>query len=100
MLEAVRKHFGSISAWVESNYQSAPFLYAGAEIIKSCLGVQQGDPLGPLLFAAVLQILVESIHRQVQNLDLHVWYLDDSTVVGSKADIWKVLPWDFFWVSV
>jgi len=91
MLEAVRKHFGSISAWVESSYQSAPFLYAGAEIIKSCLGVQQGDPLGPLLFAAVLQILLESIQRQVQNLDLHVWYLDDGTIVGSKADICKVI---------
>ena len=28
-------------------------------VLQGCAGVQQGDPLGPLLFALVLQLAIE-----------------------------------------
>ena len=48
----------------------------------SKLGVQQGDPLVPLLFYVVLHSLVTSIEERVPDLDVHVWYLDDGTIIG------------------
>ncbi len=51
MFEEVRARIPSLSAWVECCYGSQPYLHFGDHIILSRCGVQQGDPLGPLLFA-------------------------------------------------
>ena len=49
--------------------------------------MQQGDPLGPLGFALTLQPLLERLQADVSGLRLHVWYLDDSTLMGSPEDL-------------
>ncbi|GJY66892.1 putative reverse transcriptase domain-containing protein [Tanacetum coccineum] len=56
----------------------------------SCQGVQQGDPLGPLLFSLVLHLLICKI-RDSFSLSLHVWYLDDGTIIGDTLVVGKVL---------
>ncbi|GJS21096.1 hypothetical protein Tco_0449728, partial [Tanacetum coccineum] len=56
----------------------------------SCQGVQQGDPLGLLLFAPVLHPLICKI-RDSFSLSLHAWYLDDGTIVGDTLVVGKVL---------
>ena len=45
-------------------------------------GVQQGDPIGPLLFA----IAVDQIASGVDS-ELNVWYLDDATIGGSPDSV-------------
>ena len=55
-----------------------------------CSRVQQGDPLGPLLFSLVLHPLALKIEAEFPNLDLCVWYLDDGTIVGCVEDVHKV----------
>jgi hypothetical protein len=47
--------------------------FAGGKVILSKSGVQQGDPLGPLLFAIAIHSLI---------LDQHCRYLDDGTAIG------------------
>ncbi|GJV26568.1 hypothetical protein Tco_1379263 [Tanacetum coccineum] len=56
----------------------------------SCQGVQQGDPLGPLLFSLVLHPLICKI-RDSFNLYLQAWYLDDGTIIGDTLVVGKVL---------
>nr|GFB48691.1 hypothetical protein [Tanacetum cinerariifolium] len=58
MLQEVRIRCPFISCWVEFCYSSPARLYYGQHTISSCQGVQQGDPLRPLLFALVLHSLI------------------------------------------
>ena len=64
------------------------FDHFGDVIIPRCSsGIQQGDPLGPMGFSIALQPLVESVKDEVPNLNISVYYLDDSTLCGNPADL-------------
>ena len=58
MFEEVRKHCPGISAWIEICYHDEPNLFFAYNLLSSSCGVQQGDPLGPLLFTLILHPLV------------------------------------------
>jgi len=51
ILEALERQCPSMTPWVRQAFQPAPPL-VGREVKWSTRGVQQGDPLGPFLFAA------------------------------------------------
>ncbi|GKB71595.1 hypothetical protein Tco_0933007 [Tanacetum coccineum] len=58
MLREVRLRCPVISPRVEFCYSNPARLYYGEHMLWSCQGVQQGDPLGPLLFVLVLHPLI------------------------------------------
>ena len=68
--------------FVHASYSSPSSLFWSDKIIQSAEGVQQGDPLGPLLFCLTIHPLVSQL-----KLELCVWYLDDSTIGGPAEDI-------------
>ncbi|PNY11519.1 protein RIC1 [Trifolium pratense] len=80
----------SIFLWVEFLYGQAARLYIGDDHIMSSTGVQQGDPLRPLLFALVLHPLVHKTRDNCKLL-LHAWYLDDGTIVRDSREMTKAL---------
>ena len=57
-------------------------LMFGDKVLKSCEGVQQGDPLGPFLFALGIQDIVKNM-----NSALNVFYLDDGTLGGEVETV-------------
>ena len=82
--EAVARHVPKLAAYVACSYASDSILSFGEFVIPSAEGVQQGDPLGPLLFSLALhEVLVES------TCSLTVAYLDD-VVLGDELD--NLLP--------
>ena len=66
--------------------------------IKSTTGVQQGDPLGPLLLSLVVLDVLDSI-GQTPGLTLQLWYLDDGTFVGSCTAVSSLLNKLYRWLA-
>ena len=52
--------------------------------ISSQSGVQQGDPLGPLLFSLVLHKIASAVDsdNECLNLLFQAWFLDDGVIAG------------------
>ncbi|GKE83498.1 auxilin-like protein, partial [Tanacetum coccineum] len=90
LLHETRARCPSIAPWVEFCYSQPARLYYDDIILWSCQGVQQGDPLGPLLFALALHPLVHTINQSCE-LTLQAWYLDDGTIVGDTLMVAKAL---------
>ncbi|XP_026428410.1 uncharacterized protein LOC113324308 [Papaver somniferum] len=90
MIREVRTMCPSISNWVEFCYSKPARLYYNDVVLSSAKGVQQGDRLGPLLFALILHPLVNKITAEC-TLDLHAWYLDDGTLIGDTMEVSKAL---------
>ena len=66
-------------------------MWAGANVLSSSFGTQQGDPLGPLLFALALRRATAALRERCPDLDLNAWYLDDGTLVGPRNSLVRAL---------
>ena len=82
-LTRLRHDLPDLFSWVSWCYKSTGELRFGDHRILSTAGVQQGDPLGPLLFSLVVLQLLDAI-GPTNGLMLHLWYLDDGTFVGTR----------------
>ena len=63
-------------------YSSASLLNFGEYLLLSDEGVQQGDPLGPLLFCVSSLKLTRSMTSEFNS-----WYLDDGTLGGHVSNL-------------
>ena len=82
ILEIVASRLPHIFNYIQSAYRLPSTLRFGEFHIKSDEGVQQGDPIGPVLFCLVLQPALTQLCSS-----LKVGYLDDVTLGGDAAQV-------------
>ena len=90
LLTACRCGIPTLTAWTSWCY-SVPFrpLY-DVRVVNSTAGVQQGDNLGPLLFATTTHRLLGEL-KDLLDIDLVIGYLDDIVVTGDCEAVLRAL---------
>ena len=63
-------------------YSKPSSVIASGHSITSSTGVQQRDPIGPLLFALAVDQFASGVESE-----RNVWYLDDATIGGSSESV-------------
>ena len=84
VLDECAQHFPRVTCLDIIVLWSASLLWHSLGSLTSQTGVQQGDPLGPFMFALVLQRMVTTIHTDEACAGLlqNAWYLDDGSMAG------------------
>ena len=82
MLESVKELAPELFTFIHAAYGQPSLLFCGDCVLESAEGVQQGDPLGPLLFCLAIQPLILKLHSEFS-----VFYLDDGTIGGQVEDV-------------
>lgn len=80
LIPIVKERYPTMFPYVLQCYTTKSYLCYGNHVILSEEGVQQGDPLGPLLFCLVIQPIISNLQSK-----LNEWYLDDGSI-GDSID--------------
>ena len=93
LLDECALHFPDLLPWASWCYGQQPLLQHPLGTVTSEVGVQQGDPLGPMFFCLVLHKLVSAIamDEDASRLLFHAWYQDDGVVAGPKQSVLRAL---------
>ncbi|KAL5463490.1 hypothetical protein EMCRGX_G032386 [Ephydatia muelleri] len=89
VLENCAEFFPEIFPWTLWCYGVHLKLWHPMGMLRSATGVQQGDPLGPLLFSLVLHGLILKIAEDDMcgELLFNKWYLDDGVLAGTSLSV-------------
>ena len=96
ILAEIRHLFPELERWFLFCYATPAHLFCNNSLLpfSSSCGVQQGDPLGPFLFALALRRCCHRLRNELAAPSLSVWYLDDGTLVGPLDQIlkgWRII---------
>ena len=83
----VRLHLPGLHNWVQYCYGAGhePELWVNKYRFRSVCGVQQGDPLGPLLFSLALQPVLKKLHTKIAEWRTELGLPPISTTAGATT---------------
>ena len=83
-----------MSPWVDFCYgHTSSLVLSDGSTIESSRGIQQGDPMGPALFALAIQPLITKAKQATmerfgnEGVDVIAFYLDDGVVAGDHHHV-------------
>ena len=82
ILEVARESIPELFHYVFSCYSTPSTLFLHGTTLQSAGGVQQGDPLGPLLFCLTIHPLIAPLKSEFR-----VFYLDDGRIGGAEEEV-------------
>lgn len=82
LLKGILKTAPNIYRFMHQCYRTPTTLFFGDYRIKSEVGVQQGDPSGPLIFSAAIHPIIEALKSE-----LNIWFMDDGTLIGDMETV-------------
>lgn len=82
LLHSILQFTPNIFKFFYQCYHKPSILFFGDYRIASQVGVQQGDPSGPLIFSLAIQPIIEELKSE-----LNVWFLDDGTIAGNMETV-------------
>ena len=82
VFDAVSRRYPAALPLLRQAYARPSPLFVATSRLWSCRGVQQGDPLGPLLFALAVDPVAQSLQSP-----MNVWFLDDATLAGPASTV-------------
>jgi hypothetical protein len=95
ILDIGPEKYPELYPYLKMGYAKTSHLWWDGHRMMSAWGVQQGDPLGPLLFCLVIHPVVTEVANQVVAefpdltaegvINLFIFYLDDGYVVAKHA---------------
>ena len=80
----VAEEFPEISAWVKWCYSQPAELRFGNRRQLASSGLQQGDPLCPLLFLLVMLQFIDAV-KLCELVELNLWYPNDGRLVRKQS---------------
>ena len=86
VIRAVAEFFPSLLRYASAAYGHGSVLVFGETTIASVRGVQQGDPLGPLLFSLALASVTNVLSAPFMG-----WYLDDGVLLLRRGEVASTL---------
>ena len=96
-LAELRNNFPQLSRWAQWLYGHHSHLFFGERLLASQTGVQQGDPICPLLFSCAIHPLVRRIAQGFREAPangghgLSLFYLDDGILCGDICVVAEAL---------
>ena len=81
----------SIIPFASLCYSKHSNLFFNSSPIDSQTGVQQDDPLAPLLFSVAIWPLIDKIESKLPNLSQYCWYFDDGIIAATEIELSKAL---------
>lgn len=87
VLRAVAEKLPELAAFAYYCYATPSHLIYGHSIIFSTSGVQQGDPLGTLLFCLGLDDTLRAVKEAYPTIDFMAFFADDGTLGGPTQSL-------------
>ena len=91
LLGSTKKLVPSLMSFASFCYSKHSDLFFNSSTFDSQTGVQQCDPLAPLLFWSAIWPFIDEIESKLPNFLQHCWYLDDGIIAGTEIELCKVL---------